>query len=611
MSSPPCEPDPSDLRNHPAIEAVNDAVRVGHEGSLDQAVAGLTAVVARFEDDPVMEARLGVASALFNKGLALSALGRAASALEALEAATERFATDEDPLVRIEAAGALRNKVALLTAAGRIEEALDASSMSVACFGHDAEPAIKNTVCDGLTDFGTALAGLGRSDDAVNVFGQVIEVCAGGEDPDSRTDVAMARYHRAIVLRDAGRRDEALVEFRLGLAVVGDDMDPSLAAMAARLHYNTAVVLHDLDRFEEAIEHYSVIERRFPFSDDPDLRSWVARSLYNHGSGQVSLGRFDDAVATWDRISQRLGTGADSKTSELAQAVEEQTQWLEDMRNRPHHVWTNLFERSLASLYEAYVKTGVDPESGSPVSPEVAQSYVLDHREQLERFDALAGDRHEAAVSILWDYRDRDRPFVLFLRNFDLEAYVGVGSHRLLMLGGQRPSSVEEHLMELWPARLPIVGIANPVHSLQSALFGGDIMPRLEISRDRWLDRVSDLVRHAALIVIAAREASPGLSAELGAIRHAGREKVTVIVLVTGEDAFEADIARLYGVPRPRSRPRRPSSRMFAPFPYVLGAETVPWDLIGTAGSASDVVEAVSAAVPVPPRRGWLPWSRP
>src|SRR4051794_17198651 len=81
-------PDPP----HPAVDAVNDAVRLAQEGSLDEAVIRLTAVGARFRGDQARDARRSVVSALLNKGAVLHALGREADALKALESATDRFA---------------------------------------------------------------------------------------------------------------------------------------------------------------------------------------------------------------------------------------------------------------------------------------------------------------------------------------------------------------------------------------------------------------------------------------------------------------------------------------------------------------------------------------
>ena len=625
---------------HPAIDAVNNAVELGQQGRFDEALSAFDAVVTRFEDASAAGARAGVAGAMVNKGVALQVMGDEAGAIEALRLVEERFRADDDPWVQSEVAAALRARAILLAQAGRIRDSLvafdeavsrfgtreDAAARSWAAevltiklavladhlpdaapatahelaqrFGGDTDSAIREHVDDELTRCATKLAELGRTDDAVSVFGDVIQLHGEHGDAVSRSLAAMGYYNSAVALRDARRYEDALVEFESGLKLVSD-AEPSTLSMVVRLLYNKSVVLLDLDRLEDAVDGFGEVERRFRDAPDDDIRRWVARSVYHRGSALILLHRLDEALAAWTTLQPAPGAAEDDATTDVIAGAQDARQWLEAMRVRPHHIRRHPFEQSMAKLYATWLETGIDPESGNAVSAATAEEYIALQRRQLEQSDALAGELHDAAVATLWGFSERDRPFGLFLRNFDLEAYAAEGSQgRLLWLGGDAPTGVENRIMTSLAGQVPMVGIANAAHRVHPKIgFDADIMPRLEVSDDTWKARVDDLLRNAAIIFIAAYESSPGLLVELQAIRAHERQEQTVVVLADLDDALDSGLAHVYGAELPHRQALRADGPELRDFPLVLAEDAVPWDRVPMAQGASDVLTIVAETI--------------
>ncbi|MFD2093557.1 tetratricopeptide repeat protein [Blastococcus deserti] len=620
--------------------AIDEAVRLGQQGRLTEAIAAFDEAARRFSGDPSPEARTGVAAAVLNKGLAHHALGDPRSAMEALDEVVERFGADEHPWVRGEVAIALQNKAVLLATAGRLDEAVAAFDQVVAhardeddpalrwrsaqaladkvdvlCdqrptaaaqavrelvsrFGDDRDRSIVDLTQETVTRCGTTLAEQGRTEDLVSVFGESIRVWSGFEDVTSRYRVAVAHYNRAVAFRDGGRTEEALAEFDGALALLREDDEPPLPAMVARILFNKGVVLYDIDRVEDAVACFTAVRQRFAESDDQQIAGWVARSSFNVARAQVRLGVLEEALTTWRSLAQADITGG-APMDQVAAAAQEEVDWIEAMRLRPGHVRSNAFERSLAALYGTWLDTGIDPESGEQVSREVAEEYIAVQRRLLHEYDEVNEAAHDAAVAVLWDFRDRGRPFGLLLRNFDLESYVAEGGEgRLLALGGQGPSTVETHLMRRLAPRLPLLGVSNPEHLLDRQLgFEADIMPRLEIAGEEWLDRVTDLVTHAALVVVAAHHLTPGLHAELEVIRAQLREKETVVVLTVPDSGLSDSIGAWFGVQQDALPRLSRHSPELAGFPLVITEAAIPWDVIEGVADAAQVLQAVSRAV--------------
>ena len=84
-----------------------------------------------------------VATALYNKAVALGAVGRSEEAIAANDDMVMRFGAASEPALRKQVANALVNKAGVLGALGRSGEAVAICDDVIARFGAAAEPALR------------------------------------------------------------------------------------------------------------------------------------------------------------------------------------------------------------------------------------------------------------------------------------------------------------------------------------------------------------------------------------------------------------------------------------------------------------------------------------
>lgn len=626
---------------HPAIAAVNEAVGRAAEGDLEGALRLFDQVEERFASDPACEARAAVAASGVNKGQALYSLQRFAEAMATFDQVVEGYGDDPDSWVRVEVAEALSSKATVLAEGALVSEAVagfdelwerygqdladdmrarvaaalgtklavladqrpqaapTAAAELASRFGTDREPAIVNLVVTQLSSCGQALATKGSLHEALAVFSEIVTLVAGREDVIGRSFAVEAHYNRAIALRDNGRSKEALAEFDAALDEVGDGREPQLRSRLTQVLYNKGIVLLDDDQLEAAVATFDeVVHRVGDERDDLEIRQWVGRSLVNKGRALVRLQRLDDAIEAWKEVEQRCSESDNAWLDEMVEYANGAGNALAGMRVRAHHVLDHPYQESMTAMYEQWVATGIDPETGVRVPAETVEEDVASWHKTIESVDAFAGEVHDAAAAILWDCQDRGLPFAVFLRNFDLEAYVARDRKgRVLLLGGQSPSEVEQRLLARLAPRLPLLGIANPSHFLlnpQGRAYD-EVMPRLEIPKEAWRDVLRQLLTVAPLILISVRHLSAGVGTELDEIRKARKEESTVLILSSADDdPVSEGVGASLGLEPKHIKELLPSDRTLRSFPHVVAEEAIPWPKLSRVSTPDEVIAAIA-----------------
>lgn len=147
-----------------------------------------------------------------------------------------------------------------------------------------------------------------------------------------------------------------------------------------------------------------------------------------------------------------------------------------------------------------------------------------------EQRKKAAGD-HVRAAMIMHEYQVTRRPFALYLRSFESEAYdyltpEKAGEQRWQMTSMLAPCPMEDGLATALEGKLPVIAIANP-----SDLILRGRIPKLQLPNDSWRAVLENLVEHAHMIVMDCEELAPGVEFELETIRRAGRVESAIIVL--------------------------------------------------------------------------------
>lgn len=165
-----------------------------------------------------------------------------------------------------------------------------------------------------------------------------------------------------------------------------------------------------------------------------------------------------------------------------------------------------------------------------------------------------AEQSHRAAAMVMHEFQATKRPFALFLRSFEVEAYEYFstdcapdrdGGTVTTTLAG--PSSVEQKIVAALSQRLPLLAIANPSQLLTSR----GLIPRLQLPNEGWQQVVLNLIEHAHLIVMDCDSFATGVLWELDSITKAGRQDATLIVLpargVAAPESALQEIAEILG----------------------------------------------------------------
>jgi tetratricopeptide (TPR) repeat protein len=165
----------------------------------------------------------------------------------------------------------------------------------------------------------------------------------------------------------------------------------------------------------------------------------------------------------------------------------------------------------------------------SQVDPSVASVFSEVFEERQRRLE----DSAQEARKIYYDYLSTGKPFGLFLRPFEPEAYeyeaqaIEGDTEERKIYRFRGTQSVERHLYSSLQERIPFIAIVSPV----------DILVRGPIPRisgggaEEWKSWVERLATEAAIIVFHCSALSLGVSVELDLLRRCNRKDSTLVVL--------------------------------------------------------------------------------
>lgn len=221
----------------------------------------------------------------------------------------------------------------------------------------------------------------------------------------------------------------------------------------------------------------------------------------------------------------------------------------------------------------------------------------------MERQDA---DRsHGEATFILQDFASTRRPYVLFLRSFEVEAYnyfsPDDGSRKRKFITWARgPSRLEQKLKAALAGRLKTVSIANPALPMTSRLG----FPRLVLPNEGWEAFVRNLVEYAHFIVMDCYTLAPGVLQELEFIRAANRQCATIIVLPSANepsrDKWRKDVEIWGAVAEEHPRPLKDNTE-FAAFPRLCNEDEIGFDHLDDSPHFADLLASATATAAVGP----------
>lgn len=481
----------------------------------------------------------------------------------------------------------------------------------------------------GVIAHGCRLGEEGRLDEAVRVLEQVPQRFGAADYDALQSVVTNAVYNLGIVAREDGRPEDAIAAFDRVLSGFPDADGPSLRAQRALTLFNKGVVLRDLDQGPEALAVLHELIDRFSADNAPFVRERVARAQYISAAILWERKEIRQATALRAAILRRHDEPALRELVETVRAEQREllprveparhaehsptSRWLAAEHHRAARLRCGL--PAIPPLIAAVLLlTGLVPLPSTPVAwtlalaavatwgaywgrlIRVAKSFedrIPEFREIDRRTDDTAAELHAATEEILERYRHDGTPFALFLRNFELEARMLLGSRRRAGIGlrhyvkqsyDESAMDFENRLAHSLRDRIPLVGMANPMFDsphLRHAI------PKLAVDGRRWQDVLHRLVLAADLIIMDLTHLSDGVVTELELIRSAGAADATIVVLPaassgeqTGDDgdALMDYFTTRYGLAEPDHVAATPDSEVLAGFTRVVREDAIDLD---------------------------------
>lgn len=219
-----------------------------------------------------------------------------------------------------------------------------------------------------------------------------------------------------------------------------------------------------------------------------------------------------------------------------------------------------------------------------------------------------AEQAHREAAMIMHQYQATKRPFGLFLRSFEAEAYEYFsadcvpgrdGGTVTTTLSG--PSGVEQKIGRALGDRLSMLAIANPSQLVTSR----GIIPRLQLPNQGWQQVAQQLIEHAHLIVMDCDALAPGVVWELETIATLQRVDATIVILpARGVDpsGLQQSIAESVGAVVKQLEPATKEDTRLAGHQRVAYEDEIDFDRIDQSPLFADLLAAAaeeSAKAPI------------
>ncbi len=199
-------------------------------------------------------------------------------------------AATESPL-RESVANALFNKGVALGALGRSEEAIAAYDDLLARFGSAIELPLRELVANALVNKGIMLGALGRSEDAIVVYDDLLARFMRRPSRRCANEVANALFNKGVTLGALGRSEERSRPTTIYWPASRDDR--RRCAIGRQRARQQGGALSALGRSEDAIAAYDDLLSRFASATELPLRELVAKALVNKDLMPGDRAKFD------------------------------------------------------------------------------------------------------------------------------------------------------------------------------------------------------------------------------------------------------------------------------------------------------------------------------
>jgi tetratricopeptide (TPR) repeat protein len=455
-------------------------------------------------------------------------------------------------------------------------------------------------LCNRLMDEGVAAAGSGHKETALARFDEIIARCSPQSEPWMLVTTAGAMFNKATCHRFAAETDEAVAVFDDIVSRFAASGDLPFRRYACKALYNKGIALRDARHYPAAIEAFRATISHCGDDEDSEICRRVALSIADVIKCMLDAKQVQELTAFLPELVARFQTSRDPNLqSVLASVIVTFPRLLSFLRPAAHAA---SLRHNLAQLQE-FEAWKDDPELAQH-----SEHYVSGKKDSIARDVAAAAKSHAEAVAVIEDFWKHEKPFALFLRNFDLEAFeVKVrptqGAHVPVLSVNFQYGEIENVVCNMLSDRIPAIGIWNP-----KALEAPDIkrrIPKLEVENSLWQGALHALLAMAAMVIIRLDSLTAGVETELNAITAAGKEGVTVVIVPDPEQAdghaLADAVAAFYNQEHSAKLVERPTLEMDRLSSFAIVASETELQSEAVRGKLAALIARVTADKPADP----------
>ncbi len=282
----------------------NRGVALSEMGRQDEALGTYNHLIQTYSSDSTPAIREQVAKAMVNKGVALEKLQRHDEELDTCNLLIQSYASDNTPAIREQVAKAMFNKGVALGNMQRYDEVLDTYTHLIQTYASNNTPAMRELVAKAMVNKSVALGNMQRHDEALNIFNHLIQSYASDSTPAIREQVAKAMVNKGVALGNMQRYDEALNTFNHLIQSYASDSTPAMRELVAKAMLNKGVTLGNMQRQDEALDTYNQLIQTYASNSTPAIRELVATAMLNKGVTLGNMQRHSEALDTHNQLIQ-------------------------------------------------------------------------------------------------------------------------------------------------------------------------------------------------------------------------------------------------------------------------------------------------------------------
>jgi tetratricopeptide (TPR) repeat protein len=294
-----------------AMTAIRQGTVLSRLGAADSALVTYDGIVNVVGGRTEPALREQVADALYQRVLALVAMGRLLDALKSLNDIVQRSRGVGEGWAREIACKSLELVASIYAGIRRTDDALATLDEIEREFGRSQELSIAKHAGRALLSKGRLCLELSRRAEAVAIFDAVDQRYKGATEMELQRLAAWALLDKARVSAEDGRLDDAVSECDVLIDRVNGSSDSVLMCIWAMTLSDRGIAARKLRRFDLAMASFGEVERRFRGTTTKELRTELGRALFNKGMTLVVAGRMVESVEVFMGVVHEFGNDVD------------------------------------------------------------------------------------------------------------------------------------------------------------------------------------------------------------------------------------------------------------------------------------------------------------